>query len=44
MKKVKITSRDQPTTDYGTLLKGHIGFQDHWDKVWYRSIRILELD
>jgi hypothetical protein len=23
MKKVKITSRDQPTTDYGTLLNGN---------------------
>ena len=28
---------------YGTLLRGHIGFQDHWDKVWLRNIRILEL-
>ena len=31
---------DRP--NYGSLLKGHIGFQDHWDKVWYRNIRILE--
>ena len=30
---------DRP--DYGSLLKGHIGFQDHWDKVWYRNIKIL---
>lgn len=30
---------DRPA--YGTLLKGHIGFQDHWDKVWFRNIRIL---
>ena len=27
---------------YGSLLKGHIGFQDHMDKVWYRNIRILQ--
>ncbi len=33
----KFTDRPQ----YGTLLKGHIGFQDHFDKVWYRNIRIL---
>ena len=33
---------DRPA--YGSLLKGHIGLQDHWDKVWYRNIRILELD
>lgn len=31
---------DRP--NYGSLLQGHIGFQDHWDKVWYRNIRVLE--
>ena len=31
---------DRP--NYGTLLRGHIGLQDHWDKVWYRNIRVLE--
>ncbi len=35
----KFTSRPA----YGSLLKGHIGFQDHWDKVWYRNIRVLQL-
>lgn len=34
----KFTSRKR----YGSLLKGHIGFQDHMDKVWFRNIRILE--
>jgi 3-keto-disaccharide hydrolase len=28
---------------YGSLLKGHIGFQDHWDKVWFRNIRVLDI-
>lgn len=31
---------DRP--NYGRLLKGHIGFQDHQDKVWFRNIRIIE--
>ena len=31
---------DRP--NYGTLMQGHIGFQDHQDKVWFRNIRILE--
>ena len=30
---------DRPA--YGSLLQGHIGLQDHQDKVWYRNIRIL---
>jgi hypothetical protein len=29
--------------NYGRLKRGHIGLQDHWDKVWYRNIRILKL-
>ena len=32
---------DRP--NYGSLKRGHIGLQDHWDKVWYRNIRILKL-
>eukprot|EP00752_Nemacystus_decipiens_P018891 g16947.t1 len=31
---------DRP--NYGTLMRGHIGFQDHQDKVWLRNIRILQ--
>jgi hypothetical protein len=33
----KFTSRPA----YGSLMKGHIGLQDHWDKVWYRNLRVL---
>lgn len=33
---------DRPA--YGSLLRGHIGLQDHWDKVWYRNLRVLDLD
>ncbi len=29
---------------YGSLLSGSIGLQDHWDKVWYRALRIRALD
>ncbi len=29
---------------YGSLLSGSIGLQDHWDKVWYRALRIRVLD
>ena len=29
---------------YGNLKVGHIGLQDHWDKVWYRALRIRVLD
>ena len=29
---------------YGTLFSGVIGLQDHWDKVWYRALRIRILD
>jgi hypothetical protein len=32
---------DRP--NYGRLKHGHIGLQDHWDKVWYRNIRIVKL-
>ena len=28
---------------YGRLSEGHIALQDHWDKVWYRNIRVLRL-
>ncbi|MGY5848698.1 3-keto-disaccharide hydrolase [Salegentibacter sp. HM20] len=30
--------------DFGKAKKGHIALQDHDDKVWYRNIKIKELD
>lgn len=30
--------------EYGEAMRGHIGLQDHGDRVWYRDIRIRRLD
>ena len=38
-KQSKFTGR----TSYGSLWKGHIGLQDHYDKVWFRNLRVLVL-
>ena len=33
--------KDMP--DFGTYKKGHIGLQDHGNKVWFRNIKIMKL-
>jgi hypothetical protein len=40
LKESKFTDRPH----YGRLLKGHIGLQDHWNRVLYRNIRILVIE
>lgn len=30
--------------DFGTARAGHLGVQDHGDRVWYRNIRVRRLD
>src|SRR5690606_41620077 len=30
--------------DYGVNLRGHIGLQDHGNRVWFRSMRVRPLD
>ena len=29
---------------YGRAVRGHIGLQDHGDMVWYRNIKVREIN
>lgn len=42
-KALKAASKFSDMPDYGRLPEGHIGLQDHFDKVWFRNIKIREL-
>ena len=37
-------SKFAPWPAYGQADQGHIGLQDHGDPVWYRNIKIRELE
>ncbi|MEP4485274.1 MAG: DUF1080 domain-containing protein [Halioglobus sp.] len=38
---LKAESKFAERADWGERFTGFIGLQDHWDKVWYRNIRVL---
>ncbi len=43
--KARVTeSKFSELGDYGQPREGHIGLQDHGDRVWYRNIKIRRLD
>jgi hypothetical protein len=43
-KRLVAQSKYKGSVTFGKTHPGHISFQDHDDKVWYRNIRIRELD
>jgi hypothetical protein len=42
-KKMIKASKFKDMPDFGTYKKGHIGLQDHGNRIWYRNIKIKKL-
>ena len=40
--KYKLNGKPRAVKDFSRT--GHLGFQDHGHKVWYKNVKLLELD
>jgi hypothetical protein len=44
LQKAKAESKFKDIARWGTKVRGHLLFQDHGDQVWYRNIKVRNLD
>lgn len=44
LEKAKHESKFKNVARWGTKVRGHLLFQDHGDQVWYRNIKVRDLD